>query len=83
MAVRQPGGHPEDVAVHCRFPPSESRGGNGGGSVIPDARQGQQARIGIRKASHRYDLLRRLLQVSGPAVIAQALPQLHEPFLIG
>ena len=82
VAVRQPGHDPEHVAVHRRFPPSEGCGGNGGGGIVSDPRQGQQAVIGVRKAAQRRDLPCRLLQVSGPAVIAKALPQLHEQLLV-
>ena len=47
------------------------------------ASDGQQALIGVREAAQLHDLLRRFLQVPGAAVIAKALPQLHEPLLIG
>ena len=54
------------------------------GTVVPHPRQGQQVLVGVRKPAA---LLRHdpggLLQVPGPAVIAQALPQLHQPLLRG
>ena len=82
VAVGKAGHHPQDVAVHRRLPPAKGRGGDGAGSVVPNARQSQQALIGIRKtaAAFRHDL-RRLLKIPGPAVIAQPLPQLHQVLL--
>ena len=81
MAVHQPGDHPQHVAVHRRLPRAEGRRGDGAGGIVPDARQGQQALIGVREPSQLHDAPGRLLKVPGAAVIAQALPQLHEPVL--
>ena len=83
MAVGEPGHHPQYVAVHRRLPTAKGRRGDGAGGVVPDARQFQQALVGIRKAAHLHHGFCRLLQVPGPAVIAQALPQLHQPVLRG
>ena len=83
MAVGEPCHHPQHVAVYRRLPPGEGRRGDGAGGVVPDARQFQQALVGIRKAAHLRHGFCRLLQVPGPAVIAQALPQLHQPVLRG
>jgi len=49
--IRQAGDNPEDVAVHRRFPPGKGRGGDGGGSVVPHAGEGQELFIGFGEAS--------------------------------
>ena len=81
MAVGEPGHHPQYVAVHRRLPPAKGRRGDGAGGVVPDARQGQQTLVGIREAAHLHHGLRRPLEIPGPAVIAQPLPQLHQAVL--
>ena len=76
MVVRQAGDHPEDVAVHRRFRLGKGGGGNGGGGVIPNAGKSQQAVVALGEAAAIRDAFRRLLEIPGPAVVAQALPEL-------
>ena len=80
MAVGDAGDHPQDVAVHRRHPQAEGRRGDSPGGVLADARQGQQ-RVVVRREPPSV-LLRHqtgaLLKIPGAAVVAQALPQLHQ-----
>ena len=78
VAVQQPGGDPEHVAVHRGDGQPEGDGGDGPGGVVPDAGEGPQGvEIGGDDAAvalhHRFCPL---LQVAHPVVVAQALPQL-------
>ena len=78
MAVQQPGGDPEHVAVHRGDGQLKGDGGDGPGGVVPDAGEGPQGvKIGGDDAAvalhHRFCPL---LQVAHPVVVAQALPQL-------
>ena len=80
LVSRDPGSHPQHVAVHRRDGEAEGDGGDGPGGVVPHAGQGADLLIGGGKDSSvlLHDLTGSPLQVSGPAVIAQSLPQLHQ-----
>ena len=75
----------QHVAVHRRNGLSEGDGEDSPRRIVSDARKGRQLPVCLREAStvlFREDA-GRLLQISGPAVIAQPLPQLHEPLRVG
>ena len=80
VIVRHPRYRSEDVAVNGGLPAAKCRRHNGRRGVFPYAGQCQKARVVLRKAAAGCDLLRRLLQISGAAVIAQSLPELHQGF---
>ena len=77
------GGDPQHVAVHRRHGQAKGDGGDGPGGVVPHPGQGVDVLVGAgeRPAEVVHDLPGGLLQVPGPAVIAQPLPQLHQPVL--
>ena len=78
------GHHPQHIAVHRRNGDAEGDGGDGPRCVLPHAGQGEKALIGV--GEHPAEVLRHLtggfLEVAGAVVVAQALPQLHEPVLL-
>ena len=81
VVIRQAGDNPEDVAVHRRFPPGKGRGGDGGGGVVPDTGELQKPFVSVGKAAPFHRQLGGLLEVPGPAVVAKALPELHQVLL--
>ena len=82
--IIQTGKHPQHIAVHGGHGKSEADGRDGSGGVLPDAGQSKQGGVvgGQLPAVLRTDELCGLLQVAHPAVIAQPLPQLMQPFLL-
>lgn len=78
-----PGAHPEDVSVHRRDGQAEGDGGDGTGGVVSYPGQRPDILISIWEypAVIGHDLFGRFLQISGPAVVTQPLPQLHQPVL--
>ena len=81
--VRQPRDHPQHVSVHRRLRQGERRRGHGGGGILPHAGEGEQRAVfgGEPPAELADDGPGRLLKISGPAVIAKPLPELHQPLL--
>ena len=81
--VGHTGRHAQYVSVHSGHRLSKGDGGHRAGGVLPDAGQLHKLLTGIRKASAMllHNDPRRFLQVAGAAVVAQALPKLHEFFL--
>jgi hypothetical protein len=67
--------HALHVAIQDRLATAEGKGGNGGGSRRPDARQPEKAVNALREgAAFHYDA-RRVAQVPPARVIAQAAPE--------
>ena len=63
-----------DVPVHNGFGQAEGDGADGGRGVVSDAFEGADAVIGLRESTECDDLPGGCMQVSGAAVITQALP---------
>ena len=78
-----PGVHPQHVAVHGRDSLPKGDGADGPGGVVPHPRQGPDRGVVRRKltAVLLHDDFCSLFQVPGPGVVAQPLPQLHQPLL--
>ena len=74
------GGDPQHVSIHRGHGQAEGDGGNGPSGVVPHPGQGMDVLIGAGEdpAEVVHDLPGGLLQVSGPAIVAQPLPQLHQ-----
>ena len=83
VIVCQTGDHSKDVAVHRGFRLGEAGRSNGGGGVVSHAGKLQKPGVIVRKTAAVHHQLGGLLQVPGPAVIAQSLPELHELFFGG
>ena len=76
--VPQPGYHPQHIPVHGGGGQVEGNGADGPGGVGADAGQAADAAVvpGEDPAIGGNDLLGGLFQISYPAVVAQALPEL-------
>ena len=76
--AKNPRQNPDDIAVKDRRRLVERNAANRAGGVTPDSRQSDHGIEVIRKfaAVFLHDLPRRLLQVAGAGVIAEALPKL-------
>ena len=75
--------HPHHIAVHRRGGQAKGDGADGPGGVVADAGQRPDGVI-VRREGTAIPLdqeLCRLLEVAGPAVIAQPLPELEQPLL--
>ena len=72
--------HPEYVAVQHGVRQVVGEGGNGGGGISAHAFELQQTFVGIRKltAQFRSHHFCGAVQVSGPGVVAEALPEFHD-----
>ena len=83
VKVSEAGDHPEDVAVHGGLRNSKSDGGDSPGGIVPHSGKGTDGgvRMGELPAVLFGDHLGRLLEITGPGVIAQSLPQLHQRIL--
>ena len=80
----EPGQHPHDVAVHGGRRLSEGDGGDGPCGIFAHPGEGEQ-RVVVRgkdTAEIAADDLCGLLQVSGPVVVPQPLPQLQQRILL-
>ena len=81
MVVGQTGRYAQHVAVHRGLRQSKSRRGNGPGGIVSNARQGPEPLRRTGESAQLRDAPGRFLEISGPAVIAQALPKLHQLLL--
>ena len=77
------GDDPQHVAVHRRGGQAEGDGAHRPRRVVPHAGQGADVLIALRKAATEagHDRPGGPLQIPGPAVVAQPLPQFHQPLL--
>ena len=78
VTFHEPGHDPEHVPVHGGLRPVEGNGGNGPGGVGADAGKLFQLLDGLGEPAPvlRHHGLGTLLQISGPGIVSQPLPQL-------
>ena len=81
LNCEEPGHHPLDIAVHCRFLLVEGDGRDGAGRIGADAGQFAQAVERIGEGAGFRDRLGAGLEVAGAGVIAEAGPSRHDALL--
>ena len=76
---KEPRDDPFDIAVDHHGPLAEGDGGDGGGGIGTDARQGQEFRLALRKraAVTTRDGDGAGMEIAGPRIIAEPGPGLH------